>query len=154
MLTTALGIFGLLVLVRFNLPEQHIEPITTAQVIPPAQEPKPAEPLDVSAALRPASADGEPDTAPPATPDSEALLSEPLEPEPLPALIGTEDNTEVWLTQGERRFALGEVPAGRYQIQAVFSGEAIHAGDVSLRAGEQVKLRCDEYFQQCRRKEP
>jgi alanyl-tRNA synthetase len=68
-------------------------------------------------------------------------------------LISTDDDTEIWLTQGGQRFDLGEVPEGRYEIQAIFSGDVIHAGDVSLRAGEQVKLRCDDYFQQCRREE-
>ena len=147
----SLGLFGLLVLARFAMPTQHIEPVVQAQVIPPSEEIEPE--VTAASLMLPADVLQAPSPAPAEDISSEPP-SEPVESQSSLALIGAEGSNEVWLTQGDRRFELGEVPAGRYQIQAVFSGETIHAGDVSLRAGEQVKLKCEEYFQQCRRKEP
>jgi hypothetical protein len=149
LLITVLGLAGLLVLVRATTPDQQLEPVVAPQVIPPAPQPTPPAPLEVSDTLSIVPTPEAIDTAGPADIDAEP----PSEPTVLPALISTDDDTEIWLTQGGQRFDLGEVPEGRYEIQAIFSGDVIHAGDVSLRAGEQVKLRCDDYFQQCRREE-
>ena len=82
--------------------------------------------------------------------------TDPSPPEvrqPIARVSATGTVDAVWLVQGGKRFELGEVPTGRYQIKATFAGSTVPAGDISLRPGERVTVQCDDLFQQCRREE-
>ncbi|MCK6501927.1 hypothetical protein L6R53_00740, partial [Myxococcota bacterium] len=50
-------------------------------------------------------------------------------------------------------FGPGPVPPGRFLVRARFGDKPeIDAGTVSIRAGEESVIACDEAFQQCRRR--
>jgi hypothetical protein len=59
----------------------------------------------------------------------------------------------VWLVQGGKRYsAKGVVPAGRYEILALFEGakKPVPAGEVDVAGGGEIVLRCTAFSQQCR----
>ncbi len=65
-------------------------------------------------------------------------------------LLPTGDAHQVWLEGDGARHALGAVPAGRYTVMARFGGlEPVAAGEILLRAGQRVELRCVSALSLC-----
>ena len=92
-----------------------------------------------------------------ATPElaaSSVMAAVPLEPAPAQpgaAVSFTGDATKVFLMQGNQRHALpGNVPAGSYDIEAVFPNRGhVRAGKVWVIEGTQVRLHCQDLFGRC-----
>jgi serine/threonine-protein kinase len=64
------------------------------------------------------------------------------------------DGAIAWLASGGERTPPDHVPPGHYEVWARFAdGEPVHAGDVSVHAGETVRLRCNQPILQCRPEE-
>jgi len=103
----------------------------------PAAEPPPAV----------APADG---TADAPTPEEAEVEVE----EPPPLTTGTiavdGDASGVELVAGEERYPVpGEVPAGRYTIEATFGDEVVPSGTVAITEGSTVRLVCNSLFARC-----
>ena len=63
------------------------------------------------------------------------------------------DARAVWLERStdRRRFELGAVPPGRYQVYAMFESDLhIATGEISLQDGERRVLRCNARAAICR----
>jgi hypothetical protein len=55
-----------------------------------------------------------------------------------------------WLVAGDLRYPPERVPPGHYRITGRFDGrESDGAGDVSVRAGETVRVACNAQFARC-----
>jgi len=91
-------------------------------------------------------------TADAPTPEEETVPSEMVEPSPLTTgrinLDG--DASAVELVAGEERYAVpGDVPAGRYTIEATFGDEVVPSGTVAITEGSTVRLVCNSLFARC-----
>jgi len=56
------------------------------------------------------------------------------------------------LTGNRGTFPPGQVPPGRYTVEATFGSTKVNAATLNLRAGETWELRCDRDFTMCRPK--
>ncbi len=87
-----------------------------------------------------------------------ALAADPVEPQPAAVRVeGPVTRVELLGAEGEFTVPIEALPAGRYLILATWAqGPPFVAGRVSLAAGEQLTLRCDEAFAVClpERREP
>jgi hypothetical protein len=86
-----------------------------------------------------------------------AVEPEPVvepEPEPAgpaPAVVRQTGADRVVLIGGAGRFPPGEVPPGRYSVEATFGDSTVNALQVNLSPGEQVTIACDAAFKMCKR---
>ncbi len=65
-------------------------------------------------------------------------------------LLPTAEARQVWLESGGARVPLGLVPVGRYAVMALFEGpDPVVAGQIEVRAGRSIVLRCEGAFTQC-----
>ncbi len=132
-------------------PEPPPEPAST----PTAPAPVPA----ASSSKRRSSRPPKKSTPPPAPPPSSPPPPEPPPSEPAPppvASAGTVqvrgDAFSVQLIGSGGTFRAGEVPAGRYTIQAVFGPGTpmVAAGSVVVRDGAAVTVECNSMFMACK----
>jgi hypothetical protein len=68
--------------------------------------------------------------------------------------VGFDGDGSVALIQGRRRFKIpGDVPAGKYEIEATFDGEApVRTGSVTVVAGTPITISCRQSMGICRAK--
>ena len=61
------------------------------------------------------------------------------------------DATQVILLTGSERYALpGDVPAGGYDVEAVFPNRGqVRAGNIRVVEGTELSLRCQDVFGRC-----
>ena len=77
------------------------------------------------------------------------------EPQPAPPAGGTVvvsgDAEKVWLVPlaGGAKRAPGEVPPGGYAVEAIFAGESTRTGEITVEAGQQVRLICASQILNC-----
>ncbi len=99
------------------------------------------------------------------SPRAEKTASQPeRKPEPVGQAVESEpqavdmgewfwggDAVSARLVGGGQTYGPGRVPAGRYQILAVFEegAEAIPAGTATIEAGGNTSIRCNAIFQKC-----
>ena len=140
-----------------------------APVTAPVAAPTPTEPAAVAQTTnpeaapsdgpaKPAAAPARPPRSTPKTTSTEVAPPPPVTPPPADtasvALAGDADT--VWLVSstGERTQlgARTSIPAGRYTVRASFPGLGeVSAGQLSVAAGESVRLSCSAAFSRCAR---
>jgi len=73
----------------------------------------------------------------------------PTKPED--AVVVSSGADAVVLVAGSTRYRTGRVPPGVYRILATFGGAEVAAGEVTVGAGERVRITCDADFLMCGR---
>jgi serine/threonine-protein kinase len=136
-----------------------VEPSVPAELPSAASAASAAAPEEKPAETKPESAPkAEPAEAPRAVPKPPATKPVPVaEAVSENATVGARvsysgDATKVWLVGSDgRRVARGVVPAGRYDIEADFGdGERTPAGELDLKVGDEVALKCSKSFRRCK----
>ncbi len=134
--------------------EADLTPAPAEPLVPePVPEPEPvAEPAPVPTpepVTKPA-ARAQAAPKPPAPAESEPEpTSEPAGP--APAIVRQSGADVLALVSASGRFPPGEVPPGRYTVEATFGDATVTALQIHLSAGEQVTITCDASFKMCRR---
>jgi len=84
-------------------------------------------------------------------PEPEPVAEERPAPRRRPVAMVTYSGADAIRLVGQRRtYPAGEVPPGRYTVEATFGSLKVNAATLSLRAGETWELRCDRDFTICR----
>jgi len=130
-------------------------PAPEAPAPPPSPEPAAtAPPPPVPSSSPPPAAAPEPEPAPPAP---QVRGPEPIAPAPKPPVTRywfSGAATQVELVSDQGRFPPGEIPPGRYAIEAVFPNTQMgmtRVGDVQIEPGENVEIKCRSGFFACSR---
>jgi serine/threonine-protein kinase len=126
---------------------------TPEEVEPPVSSRKTATavpaPPPKAAPVAPPAADGAADVMP-SSPEEVPVdaVEPPLLTAGVVALDG--DASAVELVAGEERYPIpGEVPAGRYTIEATFGDEVVPSGTVVVTEGSAVRVVCNSLFARC-----
>ncbi len=155
-LLAALGVGGSFVLLRGA--EQPQAPPTLVGATPEAEEPI-EEPVEGPDGEEP----DEPEVPEPDAPAEVRPAPAPTPPAPVPApapeppaesgtVVVTGDAESVWFTGPGGRFEAGSVPAGSYEVQAIFGGKEVHAGRLTVTGGATATLKCMSAFKRCQNK--
>jgi eukaryotic-like serine/threonine-protein kinase len=147
---TAVGLVAVALVGAFWIVTSGSDPFA---VVAPAPAPAPALPV-VAPTPEPIAT---PDPAPaqpvqPARPTPPTPTSAPDTRSPF-ATVRYSGATLLWLESWDKKSVVREletVPAGRYRIHAVFDAEAVGAGEVTLRSGQQASLKCVSQMARCR----